>query len=214
GVDEFDLTNALLLHIRRIVIKKRVEDAQLGVESYQTKLNLTEAWFNSKGLHLKVSYTTMSHPKGVLYLRKHKKKMLMRANEIHKFNDRMLNKVYNKLDVILMCNQASRQIVGAILAESGKNLYDDIIKSIVDKDANVDWNRKRKRDLECEDGLDARPKMEVIVPLKEEVIVPLKEEVVVFRNVFIKHGCLFHALRGTTIAIITSRDDLTGELFS
>nr|GEZ64233.1 hypothetical protein [Tanacetum cinerariifolium] len=76
----------------RIVIKKRVEDAQLGVESYQTKLNLTEAWFNSKGLHLKVSYTTMSHPKGVLYLRKHKKKMLMRANEIHKFNDRMLNK--------------------------------------------------------------------------------------------------------------------------
>nr|GEZ47097.1 hypothetical protein [Tanacetum cinerariifolium] len=89
------------VELERIVIKKRVEDAQLGVESYQTKLNLTEAWFNSKGLHLKVSYTTMSHPKGVLYLRKHKKKMLMRANEIHKFNDRMLNKVYNKLDVIL-----------------------------------------------------------------------------------------------------------------
>ncbi|GJU86023.1 hypothetical protein Tco_1293569 [Tanacetum coccineum] len=35
GVDEFDLINALLLYIRRIVIKKRVEDAQLGVESYE-----------------------------------------------------------------------------------------------------------------------------------------------------------------------------------
>ncbi|GJV16091.1 hypothetical protein Tco_1361414 [Tanacetum coccineum] len=37
GVDEFDLINALQLYIRRIMIKKRVEDAQLGVESYQTK---------------------------------------------------------------------------------------------------------------------------------------------------------------------------------
>ncbi|GKA09784.1 hypothetical protein Tco_0689217 [Tanacetum coccineum] len=32
GVDEFDMINALLLYIRRIV-NKRVEDAQLGVES-------------------------------------------------------------------------------------------------------------------------------------------------------------------------------------
>ncbi|GKE85594.1 hypothetical protein Tco_1559336, partial [Tanacetum coccineum] len=45
GVDEFDLINALLLYIRRIMIKKRVKDAQLGVP-----------------------YSTMSHPKGVMYL--------------------------------------------------------------------------------------------------------------------------------------------------
>ncbi|GJQ92555.1 hypothetical protein Tco_0003694 [Tanacetum coccineum] len=33
GVDEHNLINALLFYIRRIVIKKRVEDAQLEVES-------------------------------------------------------------------------------------------------------------------------------------------------------------------------------------
>ncbi|GJY61240.1 hypothetical protein Tco_0461897 [Tanacetum coccineum] len=45
GVDEFDMINALLLYIRRIVIKKRVKDVQLGVESYKTKLNLTKPQF-------------------------------------------------------------------------------------------------------------------------------------------------------------------------
>ncbi|GJT10292.1 hypothetical protein Tco_0857334 [Tanacetum coccineum] len=42
GVDEFDLINSLQLYIQRILIKKRVEDVQLGVESYQTKINLTK----------------------------------------------------------------------------------------------------------------------------------------------------------------------------
>ncbi|GKD47066.1 hypothetical protein Tco_1271711 [Tanacetum coccineum] len=41
GTEEYDLINALKMYIRRIVIKKRVEDAQMGVESYQIKLNLT-----------------------------------------------------------------------------------------------------------------------------------------------------------------------------
>nr|GEW40322.1 hypothetical protein [Tanacetum cinerariifolium] len=45
GVDEFDMINALLLYIRRIVIKKMVGDAQFEVESYQTKLNRTKPQF-------------------------------------------------------------------------------------------------------------------------------------------------------------------------
>ncbi|GJX28602.1 hypothetical protein Tco_0236681 [Tanacetum coccineum] len=39
---EKDFNNALLLFIRRTVIKNRVEDVQLGVESYQRTLNLTK----------------------------------------------------------------------------------------------------------------------------------------------------------------------------
>ncbi|GJS25816.1 hypothetical protein Tco_0486436 [Tanacetum coccineum] len=40
--DKVHLFNAVNLWIRNIVIKKRVEDLQLGIESYQTKLNLTQ----------------------------------------------------------------------------------------------------------------------------------------------------------------------------
>ncbi|GKB82317.1 hypothetical protein Tco_0949212 [Tanacetum coccineum] len=38
----FDLGVALWMFTRRIVILKRVEDLQLAVESYQTKLNITK----------------------------------------------------------------------------------------------------------------------------------------------------------------------------
>ncbi|GJV15774.1 DNA damage-binding protein 1 [Tanacetum coccineum] len=48
-------------------------------------------------LHHKVPYTTMSHPRGVLYLGNKKEKMMMRADEIHKFSDGTLNKVYEEL---------------------------------------------------------------------------------------------------------------------
>ncbi|GJT36266.1 hypothetical protein Tco_0926685 [Tanacetum coccineum] len=77
GVDEFDLINALQLYIRRIVIKKRVKDAQLRVKSYKKKLKLTKPY----------------------------QKLLMRVDELHKFSDGTLNKVYNKLEVMLRDNR-------------------------------------------------------------------------------------------------------------
>ncbi|GJV31908.1 hypothetical protein Tco_1392308 [Tanacetum coccineum] len=39
--DLFNLNMALQMFTRRVVILKRVEDLQLGVESYQKKLNIT-----------------------------------------------------------------------------------------------------------------------------------------------------------------------------
>ncbi|GKA23520.1 hypothetical protein Tco_0709553 [Tanacetum coccineum] len=42
GADKVHLFNAVNLWIRNIIIRKRVEDLQLGIESYQTKLNLTQ----------------------------------------------------------------------------------------------------------------------------------------------------------------------------
>ncbi|GKB84437.1 hypothetical protein Tco_0956709 [Tanacetum coccineum] len=105
GVDEYDLINALLLYIRIIVIKKRVEDAQLKVESYQTKLNLTKPQFFKYGIQYKHPYSTLSDPKGVAYLNKDKKRTLMRFDETHKFNDGTLNDVCKKLEVMLRDNE-------------------------------------------------------------------------------------------------------------
>ncbi|GKB23841.1 hypothetical protein Tco_0863242 [Tanacetum coccineum] len=40
--DIYDLNVALRIFTRRVVIQKRVEDLQLGVKSYQKKLNITK----------------------------------------------------------------------------------------------------------------------------------------------------------------------------
>ncbi|GKA24766.1 hypothetical protein Tco_0710799 [Tanacetum coccineum] len=54
---EFDMANSLLVYIRSLVIKKKVKDVQLGVESYQQKLNLTEPKYQDKGTSKIPSYT-------------------------------------------------------------------------------------------------------------------------------------------------------------
>ncbi|GJY10720.1 hypothetical protein Tco_0378905 [Tanacetum coccineum] len=105
GIEEFHLINALKLHIRIIVFRKRVEDVQLEVKSYQTKLNLTKPQLMEGCLQQKVSYTILSHPIGIMYKRTNNNKRFMRANEIHKFSDGTLNKVYKNLEVILRNNR-------------------------------------------------------------------------------------------------------------
>nr|GEV02525.1 hypothetical protein [Tanacetum cinerariifolium] len=84
-----------------IVNKSRVEDVQLGVESYQTKLNITCPYVRSDGLDAKEPYTIFHKPIGVVHLNKDTKKYLMRANEVYKFGDGTLKKVRNELDFML-----------------------------------------------------------------------------------------------------------------
>ncbi|GKC68632.1 hypothetical protein Tco_1101230, partial [Tanacetum coccineum] len=88
----------------RVVIKKMVEDAQLGVKSYQKKLNLMKPTFFMDDIQYKLPYTTMGTSKGVVYLNKYGQKMLMRYDEVHKFSDGTLNKVSEKLKVMIKEN--------------------------------------------------------------------------------------------------------------
>ncbi|GJY53089.1 hypothetical protein Tco_0444753 [Tanacetum coccineum] len=46
-----------------IIIKKRVEDLQLGIESYQTKLNLTQPDWDASDFLFKEDYTIVSKPR-------------------------------------------------------------------------------------------------------------------------------------------------------
>ncbi|GJY20429.1 hypothetical protein Tco_0392995 [Tanacetum coccineum] len=48
-----------------IVIRKRVEDLQLSIESYQTKLNLTELSWDATDFLFKEDYTIVSKPRAV-----------------------------------------------------------------------------------------------------------------------------------------------------
>ncbi|GJW94581.1 hypothetical protein Tco_0174253 [Tanacetum coccineum] len=72
---------------RSIVIQRRVEDLQLGVRSYQKKLNLTKPDTYKPDLKRMEAYTAYSNPRGFIYQNKDKKNTLMRIDELHKFSD-------------------------------------------------------------------------------------------------------------------------------
>ncbi|GJZ14233.1 hypothetical protein Tco_0549463 [Tanacetum coccineum] len=91
------------LHIQDIedisvVIQRRMEDLQLGVKSYQKKLNLTKPDTYRSDLKRREAYTAYSNPRGFIYQNKYKKNRLMRIDELHKFSDGTLNDVRTALD--------------------------------------------------------------------------------------------------------------------
>ncbi|GKD95022.1 hypothetical protein Tco_1374859, partial [Tanacetum coccineum] len=63
GADKVHLFNAVNLWIRNIVIRKHVEDLQLGIEIYQTKLNLTQPDWDASDFLFKEDYTIVSKPR-------------------------------------------------------------------------------------------------------------------------------------------------------
>ncbi|GJT56102.1 retrovirus-related pol polyprotein from transposon TNT 1-94 [Tanacetum coccineum] len=89
---------SLRMFTRSVVIQRRVEDLQLGVESYQKKIT-------SQSLTLQISnredepiYPILSNPADSLLENKDKKNRLMRNYELHNFNDGTLYDVRNALN--------------------------------------------------------------------------------------------------------------------
>ncbi|GKC64469.1 hypothetical protein Tco_1097067, partial [Tanacetum coccineum] len=68
GADKFHLFNAFNLWIRNIVIRKRVEDLQLKIESYQTKLNLTQPDWDASDFLFKEDNTIVSKPRALNHM--------------------------------------------------------------------------------------------------------------------------------------------------
>ncbi|GKC57911.1 hypothetical protein Tco_1085509 [Tanacetum coccineum] len=84
--------------IRNIVIRKRVEDLQLGIESYQTKLNLTEPSWDATDFLFKEDYTIVSKPRAMIYRDRNNQKKMMQETKVHKFSDGTLTRILEKLD--------------------------------------------------------------------------------------------------------------------
>ncbi|GJS49189.1 hypothetical protein Tco_0599310 [Tanacetum coccineum] len=95
--DIVDFIVALRMFIRSLIIKKRVEDLQLGVESYQKKLNITLPQQTFLEIKFKEIYTPSHKPPGVIYEDLVKQKRVMRADELYKFSDGTLKKVRDEL---------------------------------------------------------------------------------------------------------------------
>nr|GEY36438.1 hypothetical protein [Tanacetum cinerariifolium] len=83
--ERFAFNVSLRMFTRSIVIQRRVKDLQLGVESYQKRLNLTKPDTYRSDLKRREAYTAHSNPRGYI-------------DELHKFSDGTLNDVRNALD--------------------------------------------------------------------------------------------------------------------
>nr|GEW00639.1 hypothetical protein [Tanacetum cinerariifolium] len=89
---------SLRMFTRSIVIQRHEEDLQLGIKSYQNKLNLTNPDTYRTDLKRKEAYIAYSNPREFIYQTKDKQNRLMRIDELHKFSDDMLNDVRIALD--------------------------------------------------------------------------------------------------------------------
>nr|GEV08212.1 hypothetical protein [Tanacetum cinerariifolium] len=96
--ERFVFNVSIRMFTRSIVIQRRVEDLQLGVESYQKKLNLIRPDTYRSDLKRKEAYIAYSNPRRFIYQNKDKQNRLMRIDELHKFSDGTLIDVRTALD--------------------------------------------------------------------------------------------------------------------
>ncbi|GJZ92855.1 zinc finger, CCHC-type containing protein, partial [Tanacetum coccineum] len=95
---ETGLLWSLSVFIRSSVIWERVHDFQLGIESYQQKVNLTAPTISFPGVEKHKMFSIIYEPvHGIIYKNSKKDKMVMRHSEIHKFCDATLNRVLEGL---------------------------------------------------------------------------------------------------------------------
>ncbi|GJX56342.1 hypothetical protein Tco_0286239 [Tanacetum coccineum] len=100
--DIIDFIVALRMFTRSLIIKRRVEDLQLGVESNQKKLNITPPHQTFLEIEFKELYTPSYKPPGVIYEDLVKQKRVIRADELYKFSDGTLKKVQDELHHIIL----------------------------------------------------------------------------------------------------------------
>nr|GEZ55546.1 hypothetical protein [Tanacetum cinerariifolium] len=153
--ERFAFNVSLRMFTRSIVIQRCVEDLQLGVKSYQKKLNLTKPDSYRSDLKCKEAYTAYSNPRGFIYQNKDKKNRLMRIDELHKFSDGTLIDVRTALDDRLKGIQMQRIIAFTELKivewHNYKHLYRITVRREDDKLYKFkegDFKRLRIQDIE------------------------------------------------------------------
>nr|GFA22144.1 hypothetical protein [Tanacetum cinerariifolium] len=67
GFEKRMLSAVVKLWTRNLVIRQRVEDFQLGIESYQTQLNLTKPGWDATCYEFKHDYTIIESPQAVVF---------------------------------------------------------------------------------------------------------------------------------------------------
>ncbi|GJS83935.1 hypothetical protein Tco_0750476 [Tanacetum coccineum] len=98
GSDKRMLSTTVKLWTRNLVIRQRVEDFQLGIESYQKQLNLTKPGWDVIGYEFKHDYIIIKSPRALVFPVNSKERKIMRYNEIYKFSDGTMSRILEALD--------------------------------------------------------------------------------------------------------------------
>ncbi|GJT37522.1 hypothetical protein Tco_0937387 [Tanacetum coccineum] len=96
GDDVVDFAIALRMYTKSLVIQKRVEDLQLGVESYQKKISVTKPDTTRSDLRKRHPYTPYKDPQGFIYVDDFGRYRL-RSDELYKFSDGTLSRLLSSL---------------------------------------------------------------------------------------------------------------------
>ncbi|GJT31640.1 hypothetical protein Tco_0922059 [Tanacetum coccineum] len=81
--------------------ENRLEDFQLGIERYQTQLNLTKPRWEAIGLEFMHDYKILDSPWAVVFRDKYGMQMIMHFNEIHKFLNHEI--VFDQEQAVFVC---------------------------------------------------------------------------------------------------------------
>ncbi|GJV49055.1 hypothetical protein Tco_1439267 [Tanacetum coccineum] len=173
---------SLRMFIRSVVIQRRMEDIQLGVESYQKKLNLTMPNTYRSDLKRKEAYLAYSNPRGFIYQNKDKKNRLMRIDELYKFGDGTLNDVWTALNDRLkgirmkylpqtIWRQSDRDKAGAMIQAIDKQLKTKRIMRSLEK--FIDKMDSMHSTLSMYYNYDAHVKGELLMMMKNSQSVNL-----------------------------------------
>nr|GEW41720.1 hypothetical protein [Tanacetum cinerariifolium] len=91
--DVSDFAIALRMFTRSMVIQRRVKDLQLGITSYQKKINVTKLETTRSDIRKKDPCTLYQDPQGFIYVDTLGRNRLMRSDELYKFSDGTLTRL-------------------------------------------------------------------------------------------------------------------------
>nr|GEW89186.1 hypothetical protein [Tanacetum cinerariifolium] len=97
GSDIIDFIVALRIFTRSLILKRRIKDLQLGVESYQKNINITKPHKTFPEIEFKEPYTPSYDPPGIVFEELDKPKRVLQADELYKFSDGTLKSVCDKI---------------------------------------------------------------------------------------------------------------------
>ncbi|GKC30063.1 hypothetical protein Tco_1037357 [Tanacetum coccineum] len=139
---ENKLLNSLMTFIRSCVIWKRVHDFQLGIESYQIRINLTAPTLIFPGIEAYDSYSIVDKPDtGLIFLNNKNEKRVMYLVEIVKFCDATLERFLKEVKLKIFETEFWKKapLLGELDLDIMKAFKREIIKRLRHREQMRRW---------------------------------------------------------------------------